>query len=246
MSSSITARTTRRRTLRVAAATLVAAAALTLTACSGSADAGAKPAAGRADTSVAATEAGGTGPTAGAGAQGSGARTGSEAKTNTGDKAGNKASTASKQSGSAHPGTAKAASPVHTEPLPDGSKAEIHELGAQHYLAKIVHQGSVLATLEANEHDAGLDANDMFVVLTPDGRIHSWMGGGHNGPGTFELAGGWTAKVTKTGELRYRAEIIGEEGSVDGTLEANEHDAGLDANGVYIVLSAGGVISAHL
>ncbi|MER6536457.1 hypothetical protein ACWDE0_16570 [Streptomyces sp. 900105755] len=41
------------------------------------------------------------------------------------------------------------------------------------------------------------------------------------GPGTFKPAGGWTAEVTKTGELRYRA------------------------HGVYVVLNAGGVISAH-
>lgn len=32
---------------------------------------------------------------------------------------------------------------------------------------------------------------------------------------------------------------------VDGTMETDGHDTGLDANGVYIVLSAGGVISAH-
>jgi hypothetical protein len=140
---------------------------------------------------------------------------------------------------------AKAASPVRTQPLADGSTAEIYELGAQHYRAKIVHNGQVLATLETDGHDAGLDANDMFVVLTLGGQVHSWMGGGHTGPGTFELAGGWTAKVTKIGALHYRAQIIGNEGAVYGTLEANQRDAGLDANGVYIVLSAGGVISAH-
>ncbi|MGW5449747.1 hypothetical protein ACWESA_42190, partial [Streptomyces asiaticus] len=63
-------------------------------------------------------------------------------------------------------------------------------------------------------------------------------------PGTFKLAGGWTAKVTKVGEGHFRAKIIGH-GDVMGTMEANGHDAGLDANGVYIVLSTGGVISAH-
>ncbi|KUM99140.1 hypothetical protein AQI95_40640 [Streptomyces yokosukanensis] len=141
--------------------------------------------------------------------------------------------------------TAKAASPVRTQTLADGSKAEIQQLGAQHYLAKIVHGGSVLATLETKQHDAGLDANDMFVVLTLDGQVHSWMGGGHTGPGTFKLAGGWTAKVTKIGDLRYRAQILGNDGSVDATLETNQQDVGLDANGVYIVLSTGGVISAH-
>ncbi|MCS0603711.1 hypothetical protein NX794_21195 [Streptomyces sp. LP11] len=142
--------------------------------------------------------------------------------------------------------SARKASPVRTQKLADGSKAEIYELGAQHYLAKIISRGDVLATLETNDRDAGLDANDMFVVLTLDGQVHSWMGGGHQGPGTFKLAGGWTAKVTKVGELRYRAQILGHGGAVYGTLEANEQDAGVDANGVYIVLSAGGVISAHM
>ncbi|MGW2640080.1 hypothetical protein [Streptomyces sp. NPDC001348] len=140
---------------------------------------------------------------------------------------------------------AKAASPVRTQPLPDGSTAEIYKLGPQHYRAKIVNSGQVLATLETGRYDAGLDANDMFVVLTLGGEVHSWMGGGHTGPGTFRLAGGWKAKVTKIGDLRYRAQILGYDGSVYATLEANQHDAGLDANGVYIVLSAGGVISAH-
>ncbi|MFF1651450.1 hypothetical protein [Streptomyces sp. NPDC058240] len=141
---------------------------------------------------------------------------------------------------------AKAASPVRTQTLADGSKAEIYELGDQHYRAKIVSRGSVLATLETKGQDAGLDANDMFVVLTLSGEVHSWMGGGHSGPGTFKLAGGWTAKVTKIGELRYRAQILGNEGAVEATMEANQHDTGLDANGVYIVLSNGGVISSHL
>ncbi|MGY5118730.1 hypothetical protein ACWC2H_23140 [Streptomyces sp. 900105755] len=141
--------------------------------------------------------------------------------------------------------TAKAAAPVRTQTLADGSKAEIYRLGAEHYRARIVSRGEVLATMETAGTDAGLDANDMFVVLTLGGEVRSWLGGGHTGPGTFRLAGGWTAKVTKTGELRYRAQIIGNDGSVDGTLEANQQDAGLDANGVYIVLSAGGVISAH-
>ncbi|MFE5032833.1 hypothetical protein [Streptomyces sp. NPDC056683] len=141
--------------------------------------------------------------------------------------------------------TAKAAAPVRTQTLADGSKAEIYRLGTEHYRARIVSRGEVLATMETAGTDAGLDANDMFVVLTLGGEVHSWLGGGHTGPGTFRLAGGWTAKVTKVGELRYRAQIIGNDGSVDGTLEANQQDAGLDANGVYIVLSAGGVISAH-
>ncbi|MFI0257858.1 hypothetical protein ACH4OW_02280 [Streptomyces sp. NPDC017056] len=228
MSSSVTVRTTRRRTLRVAAAALVAAAGLTLTACSGSDAAGGTKAAAQTDTRVAS-----------AGEQGAEPQAGPAAKADA------KAGAAGKQSGGSHAGTAKGASPVRTQPLPDGSKAEVYKLGDLHYRAKIVNKGSVLATFEANQRDAGLDANDMFVVLTMGGEVHSWMGGGHQGPGTFKLAGGWTAKVTKLGELRYRAQILGREGAVYGTVETNGHDAGLDANGVYIVLSSGGVISAH-
>lgn len=139
----------------------------------------------------------------------------------------------------------KAGSGARTETLVDGSTAEIQDLGNQHYAARIVNKGQVLATLETKGHDAGLDANGMFVMLSLDGRIHSWMGGSHQGPGTFKLAGGWTAKVTKTGELRYRAELLGNENAVYGTLEADQQDAGLDANGISVVLSAGGEISAH-
>ncbi|MFJ6138379.1 hypothetical protein [Kitasatospora sp. NPDC092286] len=142
--------------------------------------------------------------------------------------------------------TAKAKPPVHTQPLVDGSTAEVQEIGAQHYVARIVHNGDVLATLETTDSDAGLDANDMFVVLSLDGQVHSWMGGGHQGPGTFKLAGGWTAKVTKIGELRYRAQILGYDNAVNGTLESNQQDVGGVANGVYIVLTAGGEISAHM
>ncbi|MFG2594776.1 hypothetical protein [Streptomyces sp. NPDC048462] len=136
--------------------------------------------------------------------------------------------------------------PVRTQTLVDGSKAEIYKLGAQHYQVKIVSDGYVVATLETKGHDDGLDANGMYVVLTLGGQVHSWMGGEHSGPGTFKLAGGWTAKVTKVGELHYRAQILGREGAVEATMDANQHDAGLDANAVYIVLSAGGVISSHM
>ncbi|KOT89492.1 hypothetical protein ADK86_28820 [Streptomyces sp. NRRL F-5755] len=210
MSSSTTARTARRRTLRVAAAALIATAGLTLTACSGSDSTGTKAAA----TSHAAT---------------------SHTTTDMGMAA------AESKAGV----TAKGSSPARTQPLPDGSKARITKLGEQHYRVKIINRGAVLATLEANGKDTGLDANGMYVVLTLDGQVHAWMGGEHQGPGTFKLAGGWTAKVTKAGELHYRAQIIGPDGVV-GTLDANQHDTGGVANGVYIVLSAGGVISSHL
>ncbi|MEN2418869.1 hypothetical protein AABB02_12230 [Streptomyces rimosus] len=215
MSSSATARTARRRTLRVAAAALIATAGLTLTACSGSDSTSTKAAA----TSQAATNQSAT----------------SHTNTDMGMAA------AESKAGVA----AKGASPVRTQPLPDGSKAQITKLGEQHYRVKIVNRGAVLATLEANGKDTGLDANGMYVVLTIDGQVHAWMGGEHQGPGTFKLAGGWTAKVTKVGELHYRAQIIGHDGVV-GTLDANQHDTGGVANGVYIVLSAGGVISSHL
>ncbi|WP_432142145.1 hypothetical protein [Streptomyces sp. bgisy084] len=238
MSSSTTVRTARRRTLRVAAAALTAAAALALTACSGADAADTKPA-GQSDASMAAAES--SGASSSAKAQGSnapaspGAKADSKADAKADAKVDGKAGAAAKQSGGAY----------RTQRLADGiSRAEISKLGDQHYRAKIVARGEVLATLETKGHDAGLDANDMFVTLTLDGQVHSWMGGGHLGPGTFKLAGGWTAKVAKVGELRYRAQIIGHDG-VAATLDANQHDVGVNANGVYIVLSAAGVISAH-
>ncbi|GAA2324650.1 hypothetical protein [Streptomyces violaceusniger] len=227
MSSSTALRTVRRRTLRVAAAALVVAAGLTLTACNDSDANASKPAASAgsssADSSTGAKGSEGTGVK---GSDGTGAK-GSDAKVDT-------------QAGAAD----EAASPDRTETLVDGSTAKIYKLGDQHYRLKIVNGSDVLATFEANGRDAGLDANGMYVVLTMGGEVQSWMGGEHRGPGTFELAGGWTAKVTKVGEGHYRAEIIGH-GDVMGTMEANGRDAGLDANGVYIVLSTRGVISAH-
>ncbi|WP_308409361.1 hypothetical protein [Streptomyces pinistramenti] len=231
----MTGRTARRRTLRIAAAALTAVAGLTLTACSGS-DADAKSA-GHTGTSSAAANSTASGWS---GVQSTDDKASPDAKGDT------KAGAAGERPGSAHAG-GRAASPVRTERLADGiSKAEIYDLGGQRYRAKIVGNGSVLATMETTgeDADAGLDANDMFIVLTMGGEVHSWMGGGHQGPGTFKLAGGWKAKVTKVGELRYRAQIIGFEG-VAATLETKGHDVGVDANGVYIVLSDGGVISAH-
>ncbi|MFD8750766.1 hypothetical protein ACFV0O_07275 [Kitasatospora sp. NPDC059577] len=139
----------------------------------------------------------------------------------------------------------KPAPGARTQTLPDGSTAEIREVAPQHFVAKIVNNGDVLATLDAKDTDAGLDANDMFIVLSLDGTVHAWMGGGHQGPGTFKVAGDWTVKVTKSGELKYRADILGLDNAVNGTLETNGHDVGVSANGVYIVLSAGGQISAH-
>ncbi|KOG85721.1 hypothetical protein ADK38_35085, partial [Streptomyces varsoviensis] len=135
---------------------------------------------------------------------------------------------------------------VSNLPLPDGSEARVTKVGDQNFRAKIVNKGDVLATIETHDAAAGLDANDMFVVLTTDGRVHAWMGGGQSGPGTFALKGGFDAKVTKVGELHYRAQLLDRDGKVVDTIEtAGRHDVGVDANGVYIVLSNGGIISSH-
>ncbi|WP_328389705.1 DUF4232 domain-containing protein [Streptomyces sp. NBC_00400] len=99
MSSSATVRTARRRSLRIAAAALTAAAGLTLTACSGADATGAKPA-GRSDAGAAAVASSGTGSSAGA--QGSDGQAGSGAKADSGAQADAKAGGTSKQSGSAH------------------------------------------------------------------------------------------------------------------------------------------------
>ncbi|MGX1756173.1 hypothetical protein ACWIG5_04530 [Streptomyces lydicus] len=233
MSSSATVRTARRRTLRIAAAALVAAAGLTLTACSGS-DAAAKSAG---HTSSAAAK---------SAASGRSGTQSSDGKQSPVAEIGTKSVAEGEQSGGAQSVRARTGSPVRTQTLVDGSTAKVYDLGSQRYRAEIVSDGSVVATMETTgqDADAGLDANGMYVVLTMGGEVHSWMGGEHQGPGTFQLAGGWKAKVTKVGELRYRAQIIGFEG-VAATLETKGHDVGVDANGVYIVLSAGGVISAH-
>lgn len=218
MNANTTVRTPRRRTIRIAAAALIAAASLSLTACNNDTDdTGTKKPAASAESSTGGSS---------SGAQGSDAKPDAKPDAKTGD-------------------ADKAPSSAGDQTLADGSTAKIDKLGTQHYRLKIINDGAVLATLEANQRDAGLDANGMYVVLTLGGEVHSWMGGEHSGPGTYKLEGGWTAKVTKVGDAHFRADIIGNEGSVDGTLEANQHDAGMVANGVYIVLSAGGVISAH-
>lgn len=235
----MTTRSARRtaRTARTARVTglvaVAAAAALSLTACQSAGDGAA--------TGAEKGTSGSSSRSVGDGGASNGAKSGTYAS-----QAGVRTATSVARRTSASAATTKAASPVRTQTLVDGSTARIYQLGDQHYRVEIVSRGSVLARLETKGQDAGLDANDMFVVLTLGGEVHSWMGGGHTGPGTFKLAGGWTAKVTKIGELRYRAQILGHEGAVYATLNTNEHDVGLDANGVYIVLSAGGVISSHM
>lgn len=227
-----------RRTARSAGLVAVAAvAALSLTACQGGSDADAAPE--KQASSSASSSPSSADPSGDSDAS-------SGAGSDTTDKGDGKAEGGTAAATSADSDSAKAASPIRTQTLPDGSKAEIYQLGSQKYRAKIINDGDVLATLDTNGHDAGLDANDMFLVLTLGGDLHAWMGGGHQGPGTFKLAGGWTAKVTKSsGQLNYRAQILGNEGEVDATLDTNGHDVGLDANGVYIVLSNGGIVSAH-
>ncbi|MFI6768340.1 DUF4232 domain-containing protein [Streptomyces sp. NPDC050355] len=94
MSANTTARNARRRTLRVAAAALTAAAALSLTACSGSDTAGTKPAAQTGAGSPVA-EPGGAGSSDGAQGSGAQARPGAKADA----KGGAKPDAAGKQSG---------------------------------------------------------------------------------------------------------------------------------------------------
>ncbi|GAA5609478.1 hypothetical protein CP981_02085 [Streptomyces platensis] len=69
-------------------------------------------------------------------------------------------------------GAGPSISTVRTQRLADGiSTAEISKLGDQHYRAKIVARGSVLATLETKGHDDGLDANGSYIVLSSGGVI---------------------------------------------------------------------------
>ncbi|WP_433858961.1 hypothetical protein [Streptomyces kronopolitis] len=136
MRAHTTARTARRRTLRVAAAALTAAAALSLTACSGA----------KADAKNDAkndTEAGATG-------RQSGGRSG----------------------GAPAAGGAKASSAVRSRRLADGvSTAEVTKLGELRYRAQIIGHDGVAATLETHQHDAGLDANGIYLVLSTSGII---------------------------------------------------------------------------
>jgi len=98
MSANTTARTVRRRTLRIAVAALTAAAGLTLTACSGSDVAGTEPA----GQSGAGTAVESSGPGSGAKAQGSGGEEGSGAEAGSGAKADTKAGAAAKKPGGAN------------------------------------------------------------------------------------------------------------------------------------------------
>ncbi|MGW7576720.1 DUF4232 domain-containing protein [Streptomyces sp. NPDC054765] len=112
MSSSTTARTARRRTLRVAAAALTAAAAFSLTACSGSDAAASRPAS---QPGSVAAEASGAGPTesggagSSAGAQGADAQAGN-AKSGSGDGTSSRAGSGAAASSRADSGNGAATS----------------------------------------------------------------------------------------------------------------------------------------
>ncbi|MFH8628925.1 DUF4232 domain-containing protein [Streptomyces lydicus] len=97
MSANTTARTARRRTVRIAAAALTAAAALSLTACSGSDAAASKPA-GQTQTGAAA-EADGAGSSGSGGAGSSSGAQGSDSKADSGAKTGTQAGATGKQTG---------------------------------------------------------------------------------------------------------------------------------------------------
>ncbi|MBH1934811.1 hypothetical protein I5Q34_11065 [Streptomyces sp. AV19] len=129
--------------------------------------------------------------------------------------------------------------------LAGGWKGELYKAGARHHRLDIVDGRQVLGSVEANGRDGGLDANGVGIVLTPGGQIDSWTGGWRHGNGTYLLPDGSKAEVTRMKGLHSRMEITSG-GHVLARLDANGHDAGLDANGMYIVLTADGQFSAHI
>ncbi|GAA2936560.1 hypothetical protein GCM10020221_35360 [Streptomyces thioluteus] len=126
-----------------------------------------------------------------------------------------------------------------------GWKAKLYKLGGHHYRLDIGDGRRVLGDVEANGRDGGLDANGVYIVLTPDGRVTSWVGGAHYGAGTYRLPDGSKAKVTRVKRSHAKMEIISR-GHVVAKMDANGRDAGLDANGMYIVLTFDGTFSAHM
>ncbi|WP_431985271.1 hypothetical protein [Streptomyces qinglanensis] len=229
----MTARRTRRTLRTTGLVAFAAAAALSLTACQGT-DQDAAGSSQKKDSAAASHS------------------TGEDKATPGGSSSGGSSSAAGKAPKGGHNGTpvadsteSKAASPVRTQTLVDGSTAEIYRSGDQNYRAEIVNGGERYGTLRTHDADDGANFNGMYLVLTMGGEVHSWTGGEQQGPGTFDLEGGWKAEVTELGRNRYRAEILGHDGAVNGTLEANERAAGTSANGVYVVLTPGGVITSH-
>ncbi|WP_138897546.1 hypothetical protein [Streptomyces chryseus] len=141
---------------------------------------------------------------------------------------------------------AKAAAPVRTLKLVDGSTARIYRLGAHHYrMDNASRDGHLLGTLVAKNADAGGRHNGMFVVLTADGDAVSWTGREQYGAGSFPLPDGSTAKVTEVAADRYTLKII-HQGRVMATLVADHRDAAVNANGMYVVLNPDGTHSAWI
>ncbi|MFE9390353.1 hypothetical protein [Streptomyces sp. NPDC006784] len=228
----MTARRTRRTLRTTGLVAFAAAAALSLTACQGSG----QDAAGSSQKKDSASASRSTGEDKAASGGSSSASGSASGKTPNGEHNGTPVADSTES---------KAASPVRTQTLVDGSTAEIYRSGDQNYRAEIVNGGERYGTLRTHDADDGANFNGMYLVLTMGGKVHSWTGGEQQGPGTFDLEGGWKAEVTKLGQNRYRAEILGNDGTVNGTLEANESATGTSANGVYIVLTPGGVITSH-
>ncbi|MBT2523995.1 hypothetical protein J7E91_00755 [Streptomyces sp. ISL-99] len=141
---------------------------------------------------------------------------------------------------------AKAATPVRVQKLVDGSTARIFKLGARHYrMDNVSRDGYLVGTLVARNADAGGQHNGMFVVLTADGDVVSWVGREHYGAGSFALPDGSTAKVAKVAAGHFTLKIV-HQGRVMATLVANQRDAAVNANGMYIVLNPDGTHSAWI
>ncbi|WFB08954.1 hypothetical protein LRS74_19345 [Streptomyces sp. LX-29] len=140
------------------------------------------------------------------------------------------------------------AAATRTVKLADGTTGKITKRGDLHYSMQVFSGGHVVATLDANGKDTGVQsAQGMFAVLTADGQVRSWLGGAQYGPGTFKLVDGSTAKVTKVGD-HYRMQIISE-GYVIGTLQTNDDSWAtglLSGHGMAVVLTADGTFSSHI
>ncbi|MFF4156796.1 hypothetical protein [Streptomyces sp. NPDC001678] len=138
-----------------------------------------------------------------------------------------------------------AASEVRAEKLVDGSIAVITKLGPQHYRLENLANGYVTGRLEADKQDAGGNFNGMFVVLDFGGRVASWTGNQHRGPGSFALPDGSTAEVTKVGDHHYTLNVV-YDGYVTARLDADNRNAAVNANSMFIVLTPGGTFSSFI
>ncbi|ARF82464.1 hypothetical protein ACIG0C_34520 [Kitasatospora aureofaciens] len=70
-----------------------------------------------------------------------------------------------------HTAPARTGKGSRSQALADGSKVEIQQLGDQHHVAKLVHDGQILGTVEANGQNDGLDANGVHIVFGAGGEI---------------------------------------------------------------------------